>query len=382
VLAYDEFSGAEDSAMKKAFLSAMAALLLVMCMVPLSTAADKSVDEFLAAPVAGRRALIKFSLDERQAAVNNLRVASITRNYNVEVMNGTEGPPIPGKDNGRFIGELLLLNGDFRSSIQWYMPDDKDRPTMNVKTTMNRSQGIARSIAEHGKLKGVYGAIDTKEDTFLQNVRFFYWFGAAFEDSSEFIYSQLVKHVDKLEVDDAAATADAIKVILELPGSAGLFLDRREVLLSPARGFLPVRIQREHLRRKSTTSEWFQDYRLVEEVTESRPVDGIWFPWRTRIIATTSRSRSDGVGTVHETSVSNLEIGRLKSADLAVEFPNGTEVHDRIRGEWFQVGAPPPGTTPSAPPRNTGLLIGVNVTVVGLIVLVFALLRRPRPKTS
>ena len=64
---------------------------------------------------------------------------------------------------------------------------------------MNAASGVARSVARHAQLDGVYGAIDTREDMLIQTGRFHFWFEASFEQGGEFPLSFLLAHQDAIE---------------------------------------------------------------------------------------------------------------------------------------------------------------------------------------
>jgi hypothetical protein len=367
------------TALERLFMAAT--LVAVFCGVDaLLLAKDKPVEDFLALSDAERRALIQVALAERAVAMRNVQVNVVSISYNVAYKNGSLGASI--KENGRFEADFSMLGGDYRAVIAWFVPEDKDRPSMRCETAMYRGEGVSRSLAEHGKLKGVYGAIDTKADAFLDNIGFLRWFDGTFRDPSFFVFQQLAALCDDLEFDATASTDNAVNAVLVFPDAKFDLVNRWEMLLSPSRGFLPVRLRQQVFRGKSVSKEAVLVEDAVEEVVDSRLIEGVWFPWQTKTIVTGPLAEKVGFTTIRESTVGKIEVGRLQAADLAVEFPNGTEVHDRIRGEWFQVGAPSPGTHPPASSRNTWLIIGLNVTAVGLILFIFALFRRRKLKAS
>jgi hypothetical protein len=311
--------------------------IAVIAMVVLETAqglsqAQMTAKEFDALPDADKRTVLVRTLQERERAVRNLQAPSVTRLYTVDYRDGKTGAF--RKDLGRWVCELRRKDGNHWASIDWFLPEDEpDRPTAKVVTTMDAKSGVARSVAEHRQMKGVYGAIATQEDRMIQNAGFHYWFDATFDKPQEFPISFLLKHQEAIKFEGLSRDGQEIQISLLFETSDGTpYEDSRTVWIDPQRGFMPVRMHRRweydtpgRLRQETDT-----------EVKKMEQVDGVWFPTHFTQTCVSGGSAEAGYAGVYETTVGEIRLGAMTDDDLHVHFADGVEVHDKIKGVRFR----------------------------------------------
>ena len=368
-------------------------LLLGLIFTTHASATEISNKAFLSLPSDDQVALFSALLEERDQVLKNLIVQSVTRNYNVTYKDGKTGEPIPGKDNGRYETEIRFLDGDYWARIDWYLPDDSDNvPTMHVETTIDVSEGRSRSKAKHGHLSGVYGAIDTKEDMLIKANRFHYWFDGDYDEPDAFIFKFLRRHLSQIQFSDhTTITGDPDLLSRCVFGLIETFDKKKKInstyefVFDPQRGFLPVMIHGKLVYGPSSPNAGVIRYEYNEVIHEAKEIDGVWFPWKTEIIAANQRSIQDGYATVNASEAKIISIDQLNSDDLTVEFEPGTEVNDRIKGEWIHVGDEAGFTNASAEKSggfsNKWWILVVNLIVAGVFLIVFGLVKR-RKKTT
>lgn len=339
--------------------------------------AQMTAQEFGALPDADKRTVLVNSLQARERAVQNLQASSATRVYNVEYRDGKTGSFL-GDVVGRYVCELRRKDGSHWASIDWFIPSKPDRPNQKVITSLDAKSGVARSVAEQDAMKGVYGAIDTKEDVLIQANRFHYWFDANFEKPQSFPISFLLKHRDAVKFEGVSDDGELIRISLHVETNEGTpYKDVRTVWMDPQKGFLPVRMHW----RWEYDSRPLLDQNMDVAVLKTEQVDGVWFPTHFTETCTDSKSIAKGYAGVYETTVSKIRLGAMTDDDLQVRFTHGTEVQDRIKGAWFVANdatqsAPPPAK-PVAPVSTRKWLIVANLVAV-LAVAGFLVLRSRR----
>jgi hypothetical protein len=72
------------------------------------------------------------------------------------------------------------------------------------------------------------------------------------------------------------------------------------------------------------------------EITESISVNSVWVPSKMKVIAWSSVAPTQA--TVHDIEIADIKLGTVKSSDLEVTFPPGTEVNDELTGTHFAIG--------------------------------------------
>jgi hypothetical protein len=351
-----------------------------------SLSAQMTAEEFESLPESDRRTVLVSSLQEWQRAVLNLQAKSMTHIYNVEYRDGVTENVV--QDIGRYTCELRRLDGNHWAKVAWFLPgDDPNHPLAQIVTTMDTKAGVSRSFGEHRQMKGVYGAIATEEDHMIRNGRLHYWFEASFEKSREFPIVFLLEHQDEIEFEGLSDDRQQIKVSLRYKSSSGTpFQDSRTVWIDPLRGFLPVRMHRrwEYDTRPQPPLDQVWDL----DVKSTRQVDGAWLPDHIVEVSASTASIADGYVSIFETSVEEIKLGVMDQSDLRIEFPDGVEVHDRIRGVWFKAGprvqsAPPDLAKPHVPEKSRRWLILVNIGFLAVVAILWSLVgRRKLQKVS
>jgi len=266
---------------------------------------------------------------QRARATANIEATSVTHVYNVHFVDGK-----PGKlkeDIARYVCRLRRADEVQWACVDWYRPKMPDRATNSVVTVIDRQAGIARSFATHVDLKRVYGSIDTHEDPITINARFHHWFDVGRLEPNEFFpLWYLMNHQRSLQFDppdnehEVRVSADAVKEEAEVV--------HRTFWLDPTRGYLPMRICRKF---EIGAARWIQ---YDTEVTETKQVDGVWFPVHILETMTSHKSQTRGWVTIIETTVDGIKLGTVKKQDLKVVSPIGASVDDRLKGKRFIVG--------------------------------------------
>jgi hypothetical protein len=350
---------AADTATCRAVILVAATFVCAVTAEPLP--AQMTAQEFSVLPEPDQRSILVASLQQWQQATRNMQAKFETRVYNVEYQDGVTGDF--KEDVSRYVCELRRKEGRHWASIAWFLPgDDPGAPLAQVVTSMDTEAGVARSIAEHRQMKGVYGAINTKEDNMIGTGRLHYWFDARFGKAREFPIMFLLEHQNSIRFEGTSDDGQSVVISLLYESTSGTpFQDLRTVWLDPQRGFMPVRMHRRWEYDVSPRPAFYQIWDV--EVTKMRQIDEIWFPVHFTETATSSGSIKDGYAGVYETTVDLIHLGKMTDADLSVEFPEGVQVHDRIKGVRFVADA----LTQSAP--LTGVDAGVPHNVRSWLIL-------------
>jgi hypothetical protein len=240
---------------------------------------------------------------------------------------------------------------------------------------MDSKSGVARSVAEHRQLDGVYGAITTAEDPIIQNGCFHYWFDIPFDKKAqEFPISFLLKHQEAIKFEGLSGDGKEIRISLLFKTSKGTpYQDFRTIWLDPQRGFTPVRMHRRWEFEATAPGATPLYSELDTEVKEMKQVDGVWFPTHFTETCVGRTSVADGYATVYETTVGRIKLGAMTDDDLQVHFADGVQVHDRIKGVWFvateETQSAPPASEPGAPGRARKWPIFVGIAILALLAI-------------
>lgn len=342
--------------------------------------AQMTAKEFDALPDTDKRVVLVSSLEERERSVRNLQAQSTTHLYNVRYRNGKTGPLV--KDLGRYVCELRRKDGNHWASIDWFLPEDPDHPNVKVITSMDAKSGVSKSVAQHVKMDGVYGAIATEEDIMIKSGHFHYWFDALFDMAEEFPISFLLKHQEAVKFEGLSGDSQEIKITLHVEVPERQFQDTRTVWIAPQRGFMPVRMHRRWEYKATAPGRTPLYTETDSEVKKMEQVDGVWFPTHFTDTSIGRLSVAEGYASVFETTVGRIKLGAITDDDLKVNFGDKVQVQDRIKGVWFTADK----ATQSAPSFKAGAtgearkwLITVNLFAI-LAFTAFAALRKRRRK--
>ncbi|MDR1385927.1 MAG: hypothetical protein LBJ67_19050 [Planctomycetaceae bacterium] len=133
----------------------------------------------------------------------------------------------------------------------------------------------------------------------------------------------------------------------------------RKVWIDPEKNFSVVRELRNLL--IANTVVW-----QVKECDDFQYLEGIWVPQKISVYGCFPGMPEKGSGSL--LSVEDMKIGKLKRADLVVDFPKGTKVFDKIKGIEYFEGDPIPGT-PSPQftyVRYSLIILGVIFILLGI----------------
>ncbi len=367
-----------------AALPACVTLLLTLVALTSPALAQMTAQEFDALPTADKRTVLVSALQKRDEAVRNVRAMSVTHTYVVTFRDGVAGSPVERGDIGRHECELRRDGGTYWANVKWFRADDTDTPTLQAKLSRDPEAGTTRSIARHGMVDGVYGAISPREDKMLQCAQFLYWFNMTFDYEYDFPLKFMLNHKDAIVFDGLTDDGMQVKLSLFVKSTCGTKTYTRAMHVDPQRGFMPTWIHRRRERQAAPHLETtFAESNLTVE--EMKEIAGVWFPIRIRDVATSTPSVEQGQATVLETVASNIELGSVKPGDMEIVFPDDMKVRNLITGKWTLAGAeidPNAPTKPVAPiaplepiEQSTGRspilwLIGIVVACVGVILFV------------
>ena len=348
-----------------------------------SAFAQMTAREFEALSVEDKRTVLVGTLQKRAEAVRNVQAFCVTRSHNVAYRDGVVGSPLADRDFGRHECELRRDGGRYWATVKWFLPDATDRPTLQVETARDPESGTIRSVARHGQLTGVYGAINTREEEMLQCVRFLYWLDGTFDDEDEFPLKFIVKHQDAIVFDGLTDDGSEVRLSLAVKNARGTKTDTRAMRIAPQKGFMPTWIHRRRERQPAPHVEpsYFETDMTVEEMRE---IDDVWFPVRIKTIAICKQSVRAGEAGVYETEASDIDLGKVTAADMEVVFPDDMKVHDLTTGKWTVGGteiAVGSGRLPKASEehRSEGMgvvsLIGIVVACAGVVLFAMSRLR-------
>jgi hypothetical protein len=374
-------------------IPAIAALLVTVALNP-SAFAQMTAQEFDALPIEDKRTVLVSALQKRDEAVRNVRATSVTHTYVVTFRDGVVGSPVERGDIGRHECELRRDGGTYWADVKWFRADDTDTPTLQAKLSRDPEAGTTRSIARHGMVTGVYGAISPREDKMLQCAQFLYWFNMTFDYEYDFPIKFMLNHKNAIVFDGLTEDGTQVKLSLVVKAPRGTKKYTRAMHVDPQRGFMPTWIHRRRERRAAPHLDvTFAESDLTVE--EMKEIDGVWFPVRIRDVATSTPSVEQGQATVLETVASNIELGSVKPADMEIVFPDDMKVHDLITGKWTLAGAEIDPNAPTKPAEPTAplepieqstarprivWLIGIVVACAGLVLLVVSMrYRRSSP---
>ncbi len=334
--------------------------------------------DVLALPMADRRSVVIDGVQERARELDNVRATIHVERFNAQIVDGDVGEVTERLDRSdqtiRRIGDSYRFNRTYRQG-------GSDEVLYESNSGYNAGTGITRMWGSHSQLPYPNARVTYTKDPVVRENWYGYFLGGNIDDVRPSFLRYLIDNGKILEV--TAASGDPTKLVVTVSKThKDNAQDTRSYWLSPQDGYFISKVQRRWERKGDDGSLAF-DYRDWT-VLETQSIDGVVLPSKIRVIARSQFLPAD-VGTVYEIEATDLSLGDVTESDLAVDFPNGTEVNDMIEQKIYFVGRESESRTytegetipadeirPEAR-RYSWLLVG-NIALVGVVIL--ALLAR------
>jgi beta-lactamase regulating signal transducer with metallopeptidase domain len=299
-----------------------------------------SAEAFGRLSVAEQRALLVRVFQRRLEQSHNLyyEVDESTKFY--EGRNGERGNLRTHEREIRRRWRHWRLEDSFRVDQDTYKDPGDAEPSSSSSYGLNAAEGVFRNTDNdrnsntppHGQIQ--YPHPDDCSD------RYIYWFDRKDPRPDpilgEYLFPYLIRHQDQFDIKSPIADG---KVQLTVPWQPGWTTKpggKREYILDPEKGFLPVRCDSrwDEAAEAGGKPHWRIEKLAVEE---SRLVGDVWMP--TRLTDETAASPVPDLVDISEMKVSRIEFGAVKPADLFVPFTSGMQIRDTIEGVTYVTDA-------------------------------------------
>ncbi len=300
-----------------------------------------SVEEFSRISPAEQRALLVRTFQQRLEKMNNIyfeadEVTSWHDNHNGEV--GSQRKDIPSFHR-RY--RHWRLGDSFREDTEMFENAASTKVSYRSSCANNAEQGVARNIQfavkqerpPQGQIQ--YPICPTDNDLYVR------WLSHSPEPATcpnpvEYLFPYLLEHQNEFEI---TMPTDGNLIQLSFPWKPSWAQQpggKRVYLLDPKKDFLPVRCDSRHDDPPTANHHMWRIENFAVE--DSRLVGDVWMP--IKLTESTAASPVPDRFTVSQVTVSRIECGAVKLADLFIPFPEGTRVvADVIKGATYVVDA-------------------------------------------
>jgi hypothetical protein len=335
-----------------------------------------------ALPEAEQRPVLRDGLKKRAEILSNVHVKAHVENYGAPYINHTIGERREAL--GRHDEEYWKIGDSYRFSIVVY-PRGDAKPLFTSDSHFDADKGITRMLGKHSQIRYFQARISNIHD----NVTKFNQ--TALECLPGYVHGTKPTHLQYLlDNFDSAELLNEASIPYSVPGTVALRVidpsipnsNARTFWVSPEKDFMLLRWESRYDFPRSARGYLYTDTWVVED-TE---VDGLWMPKVVQSASWSAQTKPDNRG-AETLTLQEIQIGKVKEADLQVVFPDGTEVIDDFTQKAYVVGKsdrPIPlvnlqGIAKHQPKRAWpwGILLNVAV-VVGLVGLLIARRRRAR----
>ncbi len=207
----------------------------------------------------------------------------------------------------------------------WVEGSREDEPVSDSVILFDSQGGSGKSLATHSAMNGKYGRITTVHLPECEHNEY----GTNYDMGCTCSSNVPLLHLLENQADwrFLSSTTDSL-VHVQLPDrhcemkskSTGL----RDMWFDPGKDFLLVREKRQ-VHAIPDGDRWKVYWEVRYQVTDSVQCDGLWFPARSVRIRI-----FDGDSSARVVRLEKISMGQISPAQLALEFPNGTEVMDEI----------------------------------------------------
>jgi hypothetical protein len=336
-----------------------------------------------ALPEAEQRQVLRDGLKKRAEILSNVHVKAHVENYGAPYINHTIGKR--RETLGRHDEEFWKIGDSYRFKLIDY-PRDNAKPLFTSDSHFNAEEGVTRMLGKHSQIPYFQARIANAHD----NVTRFNQ--SALKSLPGYVHGDKPTHLQYLlDNFEMAEVLDDASIPYNVPGTMALRVidssipdskDVRTFWVSPEKDFMLLRWESRYDSPKSARGYLYTDTWVVEDAE----VDGLWMPKVVQSVSWSAQTKPDNRGAGMLT-LQEIQIGKVKEADLQVVFPDGTEVIDDFTQKAYVVGKsdrPIPlvnlqGIAKHQPKRAWpwGILLNVAV-VVGLVGLLIARRRRAR----
>ncbi|MGO9112544.1 MAG: M56 family metallopeptidase [Thermoguttaceae bacterium] len=297
-------------------------------------------EDFSRLSAADQRSLLVHVFQRRLEQSHNLyyEVEESWKFY--ENHNGELGTPRKDNPESRCRYRHWRLRDSFRVDQKRYENPNDAEPSYCSSCGLNSAEGVARNTGidlrgktpPHGQVQYPYP--DDCSD------RYIYWFDRKDPRPNpilgEYLFPYLISHQEQFDIKSPIAGG---KVQLTVPWQPWWTTKpggKREYILDPEKGFLPVRCDSRW--DDATLVRGKPQWRIEKlAVGESRLVGDVWMP--TKLTDETIVSHMSDMIAVCEMKVSRVEPGTVRPGDLFVPFTGGMQIHDTIEGVTYVTDA-------------------------------------------
>ena len=306
---------------------------------PVPATVSMSAAEFGKLPAAEQRALLVRVFQRRLQHSKNLYYETEQSYKNYTNRNGEPGELLKQDMGNRWQFRHWRLGDSFRMDIDWFEKPTDAKPSHRSSCALNADEGVARnaSPSRDGK-QPPHGQVQYPFDASSSNP-YVYWFDhmdpTADRALGDYLFPYLIRHQDQFDI-KAPIAGDKVQLTVPWqPSWAKKPGGKREYLLDPQKGFLPIRCQS---RWDDVTSPGKPQWRVESFVVhESRLVGDVWMP--TKLTDETIVSHMPNFISVCEVKVPRIESGDVEPSDLFVPFTEGMQVQDTIEGVTYVADA-------------------------------------------
>ncbi len=311
-----------------------------------------SAEAFSRLSAAEQRALLVRVFQRRLEQSHNLyyELEEFTSFY--ENRNGEPGKLREKNPERRVRCRHWRLGESYRVDQDRYENPGDAEPAFCSSRSLNSTEGVTRlagvdrkgKTPPHGEVQ--YGHPDDYSDHYV------YWLDRKDPRPDPYLgenlFPYLIRHQDQFEIKAPIAGG---KVQLTVPWQPQWTTKpggKREYILDPEKGFLPIRCDS---RWDETDTTGGRPQWRVEKLAaqESRLMGDVWMP--TKLTNETAGSTVPDSIDIVETKVSRIEAGAVKPGDLFVPFTKGMQIEDTIEGVTYVADAQGNAVAPKFEPN-------------------------------
>jgi hypothetical protein len=302
-------------------------------------------DEFAALSQSEQHSLIAKNFATWLDATRNMHYTS-TRTLTLVKKNNKEHQQMP-----KYIHQHWLKDDLYRITTEVLDPTGNRGVVQDYQSAFDKRRGEMRATIKNPLPDGsvrLNARIDTVQDPTIMHNPFVSWLSDKFVASETqrvrfddfYLFPLVLKQRSKWEI-VLLPEKQQIKLIvpfeLEFPFQRGTRqVGQKTLFLDPQKGFLPVLIDAYWEELPKPPGTMFQTVRYTVE--ESEKFGSVWVPTTLQYEILASSSIPDQIN-VYTMQITNVEFGTVIDSDVAIIFPEGTEVVDAIKGITYKTDA-------------------------------------------
>jgi len=335
-----------------------------------------------------QKSVLVKAFNERIVHASNLYYRNAIEHEMRKNDNGREGK-LAGNPSRRVFSHWQL-GKDYKIRREAYLRDPNAPPQVSF-SYWNAREGVVKGTFQSEDMPGrIFGRVDTQYDSVLglNNCFTFFLAGGGSEEKEPHLY--LFPHLIENEsrwVIVSLSEEGKIQLSFEFEPKdvfvGGGDTGKRTLVLDPDKNFMPVRGV---MRRTATLEDgelfWREESFYVEE---SQLVAHVWMPTKLKYVSQQSRPVALTDFNIRRSNISEISHGNVTKADVTLQFSEGTEVVDVLKGISYKTDArgnpiqstiePLYGLDPSQvkmpePPKSK---INLMLMTVGILMIIIGL---------